>query len=106
MQVPGAFRDHRNAHRVEDGRARLKTQVLNAFRHHRNSHRSGNTQTASITCAQRLSASSEFAPWPSKLCRLARRSAERLSASSEIAATRRRRNSIEITELDEIQQYA
>src|SRR5688500_1882341 len=60
--------------------------VLNAFRHHRNSHDWCYRRTSSRDLsAQRLSASSEFAPRHASHLLVPPRRAQRLSASSEFA---------------------
>src|SRR6266704_1913639 len=63
IPVLNAFRHHRNSHSLTTNSARVWCFVLNAFRHHRNSHRRGTNRTTSLSCAQRLSASSEFSQW-------------------------------------------
>ena len=60
-------------------------EVLNAFRHHRNSHRWLLNSEEKRFCAQRLSASSEFAPATSVTAPSPSSGAQRLSASSEFA---------------------
>ena len=84
LKVLNAFRHHRNSHKsrlprraagrwcsTPFGIIGIRTcrlsgsptcgSVLNAFRHHRNSHQSAPLATRPYVCAQRLSASSEFA---------------------------------------------
>ncbi len=55
-----AFRHHRNSHVGEQAVKEADREVLNAFRHHRNSHPRNCLLPFRKTCAQRLSASSEF----------------------------------------------
>ena len=59
------------------------SSVLNAFRHHRNSHSSAHSFTSRRRSAQRLSASSEFTRSSTASFIAAQSGAQRLSASSE-----------------------
>ena len=111
--VLNAFRHHRNSHLFPNKVRASQHSVLNAFRHHRNSHPCQPSGRWSLQCAQRLSASSEFAPSKryvprpslhvlnafrhhrnSHVAELAdvaeqMKSAQRLSASSEFAPSQR-----------------
>ena len=58
--VLNAFRHHRNSHQHRSTCKNFSYVVLNAFRHHRNSHAGDLGDLIPGSCAQRLSASSEF----------------------------------------------
>ena len=59
--VLNAFRHHWNSHLIGSGVLCCMTLVLNAFRHHWNSHLRRGNRCQDLLCAQRLSASLEFA---------------------------------------------